>query len=70
MKKIASFCSAAVLIASSFLLNNTVQAQQILDRVVVVVDDGVVLQSQIDQLIQQVKTVRISTQVTRLQTTF
>lgn len=55
MKKIASFCSAAVLIASSFLLNNTVQAQQILDRVVVVVDDGVVLQSQIDQLIQQVK---------------
>lgn len=55
MKKIASFCSAAVLIASSLLLNNTVQAQQILDRVVVVVDDGVVLQSQIDQLIQQVK---------------
>jgi len=55
MKKIASFCSAAVLIASCFLLNNTVQAQQLLDRVVVVVDDGVVLQSQIDQLVQQVK---------------
>jgi len=55
MKKIAMFCSAAVLIASSFLLNNTVQAQQILDRVVVVVDDGVVLQSQIDHLVQQVK---------------
>lgn len=55
MKKIAMFCSAAVLIASSFLLNNTVHAQQILDRVVVVVDDGVVLQSQIDHLVQQVK---------------
>ncbi|MCK7459612.1 peptidylprolyl isomerase SurA [Idiomarina aminovorans] len=55
MKKIAMFCSAAVLIASSFLLNNTVQAQQLLDRVVVVVDDGVVLQSQIDHLVQQVK---------------
>ncbi|MDV6315582.1 peptidylprolyl isomerase SurA [Idiomarina sp. HP20-50] len=55
MKKIAMFCSAAALIASSFLLNSTVQAQQILDRVVVVVDDGVVLQSQIEQLIKQVK---------------
>lgn len=55
MKKFAVFCSAAALIASSFLLNSTVQAQQILDRVVVVVDDGVVLQSQIDQLIKQVK---------------
>jgi len=55
MKKIAMFCSAAVLIASSLLLNNSVQAQQILDRVVVIVDEGVVLQSQIDHLVRQVK---------------
>lgn len=55
MKKIALFCSAVLLIASSVLVTNTALAQQLLDRVVVVVDDGVVLQSQIDQLVKQVK---------------
>lgn len=55
MKKIALFCSAVLLIASSVLVTNTAHAQQLLDRVVVVVDDGVVLQSQIDQLVKQVK---------------
>lgn len=55
MKKIALFCSAVLLIASSVLMTNAAHAQQLLDRVVVVVDDGVVLQSQIDQLVKQVK---------------
>jgi peptidyl-prolyl cis-trans isomerase SurA len=55
MKKLVAFFATAMLLATPLLVSNTTHAQQLLDRVVVVVDDGVVLQSQIDQLVQQVK---------------
>ena len=55
MKILVAFFATAMLLATPLLVSNTTHAQQLLDRVVVVVDDGVVLQSQIDQLVQQVK---------------
>ena len=55
MKQLVKF-STSVSIALMMCITATVaHAQQVLDRVAVIVDDGVILESQIEQLIKQVK---------------
>lgn len=55
MKHISTlFFVVSLLVASSFTAS-IANAQQTLDRVAVIVDEGVILQSQIDQMIQQIK---------------
>jgi len=55
MKHISTlFFVVTLLVASSFTAS-IANAQQTLDRVAVIVDEGVILQSQIDQMIQQIK---------------
>lgn len=55
MKQLVKF-STSISIALMMCVTATVaQAQQVLDRVAVIVDDGVILESQIEQLIKQVK---------------
>jgi len=51
MGHIAKFLAAACLLT----LSTTALAQQVLDRVAVIVNDGVVLESEVNQLINQVK---------------
>lgn len=41
---------------SALILSSTVMGQQVLDRVAVIVNEGVVLESEVEQLLQQVKT--------------
>ena len=55
MKQLVKF-STSVSIALMMCVTATVaQAQQVLDRVAVIVDDGVIWESQLEQLIKHVK---------------
>ena len=40
---------------SALILSSAVMGQQVLDRVAVIVNEGVVLESEVDQLLKQVK---------------
>lgn len=55
MKHIATLISAVMLLATASFTAATAHAQETLDRVAVIVDEGVILQSQVDQMIQQIK---------------
>ncbi|HAD47258.1 peptidylprolyl isomerase SurA [Idiomarina sp.] len=55
MKYLLTLVLAISSVALSVITTAPAHAQQTLDRVAVIVDEGVILQSQIDQMIQQVK---------------
>lgn len=55
MKYIATLFLAVSTLALSGFNATPAQAQETLDRVAVIVDEGVILQSQIDQMMQQIK---------------
>ena len=56
MKKIVLSLTACALVFSSQFINNQVQARELLDKVAVIVDQGVVLESEISELVESVKT--------------
>lgn len=55
MKHFATLFFAVTVLGLSTLTATFANAQQTIDRVAVIVDEGVILQSQIDQMIEQVK---------------
>ncbi|RUO75195.1 peptidylprolyl isomerase SurA [Idiomarina seosinensis] len=55
MKHISTLFFVVTLLVASGFTASIANAQQTLDRVAVIVDEGVILQSQIDQMIQQIK---------------
>ncbi|MGM0480914.1 MAG: peptidylprolyl isomerase SurA [Pseudomonadota bacterium] len=55
MKHFATLFFAVTVLAMSGLTATFANAQQTIDRVAVIVDEGVILQSQIDQMIKQIK---------------
>ena len=56
MKYLLTLFLAVSSIAVNGFIVTPAKAQETLDRVAVIVDEGVILQSQIDQMMQQVKT--------------